>query len=51
LIENKYQSTSLQAATALCDLLIVRCLDVSDFSSGGFIIHEKKYDFRASPNG
>ena len=39
---------NLLAAAALCDHLIVSCLEVSDFSSGGFIFQEKKYDFRAA---
>jgi len=39
---------SLQAAAALCDLLIVSCLEVSDLSLGCFIIQEKKNDFCAS---
>ena len=42
--------SSLIAEAAPCDLLIVRCLEVSDFSSGGFIFQKKEYDFRASPH-
>ena len=41
---------SLIAEAAPCDILIVRWLEVSDFSLGGFIFQKKEYDFRASPH-
>ena len=48
-LASKYLNVnSLQAAAALCNPLIVRRLEVSDLSLGGFIIKEKKNDFRTS---